>query len=67
MKNMTFKKARELMGEAIFKDKALYMAYISNVAMLLWDILDENEGKLDYKGNDLVDKIADKILRLIFS
>ena len=66
MKNMTFKKARELMGEAIFKDKPLYMTYMSNIAMLLWDILDENEGKLDYKGNDLVDKIADKILRLIF-
>ena len=67
MKNMTFKKARELMGEAIFKDKPLYMTYMSNIATFLWNVFNENDDrKLDWRGIAL-DEVADELLKLIFS
>ena len=66
MKNMPFQKARKIMGKTIFTDANLYETYLSAVAMCLYDEQIKNEGKLDFIGTDLVDRIADKVLRLIF-
>ena len=66
MKNMTFKKARELMGKTIFKDQNLYNLYISNIATFLWNVFNENDDrKLDWRGIAL-DEVADELLKLIF-
>ena len=67
MKNMTFQKARKEMGKTMFKDKELYDTYISNIATCLWDEQIENGEKIDFADTDLAHRVADKILKIIFS
>ena len=67
MKNMTFQKAREIMGKTILKDQNLYNLYISNIATFLWNVFNENDDrKLDWRGIAF-DEVADELLKLIFS
>ena len=63
-----FAKARKLMGETLLKDETLYIAYQSNIAMLLHDEQDRNNNTpIDYKDYDNRNEIAKKIISLIFS
>jgi len=63
-----FAKARKLMGETLLKDKTLYIAYQSNIAMLLHDEQDRNNNTpIDYKDYDNRNGIGKKIINLIFS
>ena len=65
-----FQKARRIMGEILlFKDEGLYISYQANIAMLLYD--EQSRGNnnclLDFSEPECRNKIANKILKLIFS
>jgi len=61
-----FAPARKLMGKTLLKDETLYIAYQSNIAMLLHDEQDRNGAPIDYKDYDNRNEIAKKIINLIF-
>ena len=67
MKNMTFQKARKEMGKVMFKDKEMYDTYISLITDYLWNEQIENGEKIDFADTDLARRVADKILKIIFS
>ena len=67
MKNMTFQKARKEMGKTMFKDKEMYDTYISLITDYLWNEQIENGEKIDFGDTDLARRVADKILKIIFS
>ena len=67
MSKSSFQKARKVMGKIIFEDKKLYDTYISNIATCLWDEQIENGEKIDFADTDLARRVADKILKIIFS
>ena len=67
MKNMTFQKARKEMGKTMFKDKELYDTYISLISDYLWNEQIESGEKIDFGDTDFSHRIADGILRVIFS
>ena len=63
-----FQKARKIMGETLlFKDEGLYIGYQANIAMLLYDEQNRNNCLLDFAEEEQRNKIANKILKLIFS
>ena len=64
-----FQKARRIMGEILlFKDEGLYISYQANIAMLLYDEQNRNGNCLmDFTEPECRNKIANKILKLIFS
>jgi len=66
-KTNKFAKARKLMGETLLKDEGLYIAYQSNIAILLHDEQDRNGKPIDYKDYDNRNEIGKKIINLIFS